>query len=115
MLTITPVATGKIREIMTEQHEESSTLRIVVTGMGCSGPQYMMALEQETKPDDIFLDSGGLKIVVDPDTAQLLDGSEIDYIESLEKSGFTINNPNIQPSGGGCCSSGGAGGCSCGQ
>ena len=109
MITVTETATQKIQGIMKEQGEEDASLRVIVTGMSCSGPQYMMTLEHEQETDDALVESDGLRILLDPDTAQILEGSEIDYLEGLERSGFTIVNPNMQTGGGGC------GNCNCGK
>jgi iron-sulfur cluster assembly accessory protein len=70
----------------------------------------MMTLENERQDDDTVVESAGLKILLDPDTAQILEGSKIDYLETLERSGFAIVNPNMQTGGGGC-----GGGCACGK
>ena len=98
MITVTDNATQKIQGIMKEQGEEDASLRVIVTGMSCSGPQYMMTLEHEQEDDDALVESDGLRILLDPDTAQI-----------LERSGFTIVNPNMQTGGGGC------GTCNCGK
>lgn len=110
MITVTDTATQKIQGIMKEQGEEDASLRVIVTGMSCSGPQYMMTLEHEQEDDDALVESDGLRILLDPDTAQILEGSQIDYLEGLERSGFTIVNPNMQTGGGGGC-----GNCNCGK
>ncbi len=112
MITVTDTATQKIQGIMKEQGEEDASLRVIVTGMSCSGPQYMMTLEHEQEDDDALVESDGLRILLDPDTAQILEGSQIDYLEGLERSGFTIVNPNMQTGGGG---GGGCGNCNCGK
>ena len=110
MITVTESANSKIKEIMKEQGEESTALRVIVTGQGCSGPQYMMTLDNETQPDDQTFDTSGLKIVVDPDTASVLEGAQIDYLVGIEKSGFVISNPSFKTEGGGGCGS-----CGCGK
>ena len=111
MITVTDAAAQKIRDIMKEQDEMESSLRVVVTGQSCSGPQYMMTLDNEVQHDDQRVEHDGLSILLDPDTASILEGSEIDYLEGLERSGFTIVNPNMQSGGGGGC----GGGCACGK
>lgn len=111
MITVTEVAAQKIQEIMKQQGEENASLRVIVTGMSCSGPQYMMTLENERQEGDTLVESSGLKILLDPDTASILEGAKIDYLEGLERSGFAIVNPNMQSQGGG---EGGCGHCSCG-
>jgi len=107
MIDVTDTAAEKIQGIMTEQGELESALRIIVTGTGCSGPQYMMTLDRDQQEDDTLMQAGALRILMDQDTASILDGSQIDYLEGLDRSGFTIVNPNAQ--GGGC------GNCGCGK
>jgi iron-sulfur cluster assembly accessory protein len=72
----------------------------------------MLALEKDAKSDDTVVQSGDVQILIDPDSAPLMEGAEIDYMDGLMKSGFVINNPNIQS--GGCACGGGGGGCGCG-
>ena len=108
MIDVTTTAARKIQGIMDEQGEKDTSLRIIATGMSCSGPQYMMTLDHDRQEDDTLLEVEGLNILFDQDTASILDGSQIDYLEGLDRSGFTIVNPNSQ--GGGC-----GGGCSCGK
>ena len=109
MLTVTPNAAERIKSVMTEQDEEGASLRIMVAGMGCGGPQYMMTLEHESNEDDIKVAQDGITILIDPQSAPIIEGSEVDYVETLERSGFTVNNPNVQK--GGCGSSD----CACGH
>ncbi len=111
MIEVTEMAATKILGIMKQQGEQEAALRIIVTGMGCSGPQYMMTLDSDRQDDDTEVTPAeGLRILLDQDTAAILAGSQIDYLEGLERSGFTIVNPNMQSGGGGC-----GGGCSCGK
>ena len=94
---------------MEEQGESDSSLRIIATGVSCSGPQYMMTLDKEQQSEDTMLTTEGVNILVDQETAEILSGSQIDYLEGLDRSGFTITNPSFQ-GGGGC-----GGGCACGK
>ena len=71
----------------------------------------MLALEQEAKADDTVVRTDGVSILIDPDSAPLMEGAEIDYMDDLMRSGFVINNPNIQSGG---CACGGGGVCGCG-
>ena len=112
MMTVTPLALEKIKGYITEQDGKDASLRVMIAGMGCGGPQYSMSLEQESSEGDVEVQQDGLTILIDPQSAPMLEGSEIDYVESLEKSGFTVNNPNFEvPAGGGC----GNPQCACGQ
>ena len=109
MITLSPLAAEKIQGIIAQQENpDSLALRLFVNGMSCSGPSYGMALDDKEVPGDTVLSVDGLRILIDPDSAPLLAGSEVDFRDSLMGAGFTINNPNSAPSGGGC-----GGGCAC--
>jgi iron-sulfur cluster assembly protein len=110
MISITENASEKVKELLASEDREGQALRVFVRGMGCSGPAYGMALDDSTRPDDAVTELLGVKIVVDPASAQYVEGAEIDYVDSLMGKGFTINNPNVAQAGGGGC----GGGCSCG-
>lgn len=94
LVTITPRAAEKAVELMAQKGVPEGALRVFVVGGGCSGYQYGMALAKEAESDDTVIEVSGVRIVVDPDSRQLLGGAEIDYVEDLMKSGFTIYNPN---------------------
>ena len=96
MITLTPVATSKVKEIMTMQNPAPTALRVAVVGGGCSGFQYHMAFENQTKETDDVLEFDGLKVLVDQMSSMYLDGVEIDYVETLEGAGFKFNNPNVK-------------------
>jgi len=96
MINLTPVATTKIKEIMSMQNPSPVALRIGVVGGGCSGFQYHMAFETQSSDADNVLEFEGLKVVVDQMSSMYLDGVEVDYIESLEGAGFKFNNPNVK-------------------
>jgi len=95
MLTLTEKAADKAKELFKEKGLESeAALRVFVVGGGCSGYQYGMALARRPDEDDIVIEHDGVKLVVDPDSASLLEGAEIDYVDDLMKAGFTLHNPN---------------------
>ncbi len=96
MITLTPVAATKVKEIMTMQNPVPAALRVAVVGGGCSGFQYHMAFENQTKETDDVLEFDGLKVLVDQMSSMYLDGVEIDYVETLEGAGFKFNNPNVK-------------------
>ncbi len=103
MLTMTDKAAEKAKALFEEKGVADAGLRVFVVGGGCSGYQYGMALAREYDDDDLVIEHSGVKIVVDPDSAPLLEGAEIDYVDDLMKAGFTIYNPNATRS------------CACGQ
>ncbi len=95
MISVTDKAAEKAKALFEEKGLPVDTgLRVFVAGGGCSGYQYGMALAREVEDDDLVIENAGIKLVVDPDSAPLLEGAEIDYIDDLMKAGFTIHNPN---------------------
>jgi iron-sulfur cluster assembly accessory protein len=93
-VSITDRAAEKAKNLLETRGLSEGALRVFVVGGGCSGYQYGMALAQEIEDGDIIVEQSGVKILVDPDSAPLLNGAEIDYVDDLMKSGFTIFNPN---------------------
>ena len=116
MINISTLAAEKLKDILVEQGEESASLRVILMPGANGGAQYMLALEQDAKADDMVVQAEGGSILIDPDSAPLMEGAEIDYMDGLMKSGFVINNPNIQSGGcgDGCGCGAGGGGCACG-
>ncbi len=99
MMTMTDKAAVKAKEMFEEKGlKEDAGLRVFVAGGGCSGYQYGMALAKEVEDDDLVIEHNGVRIVVDPESAPLLEGAEIDYVDDLMKAGFTIFNPNATKS-----------------
>lgn len=116
MVTLTEAASRKLGEVIQQQTEQGAHvygLRLSVYPGCCSGPQYGMELATEPAEGDWIGEFGGVKVLVDQDSAPLLQGVAIDYIETLQQSGFTISNPATagEPAGGCGC---GSGGCGCG-
>ena len=108
IVSFTEVASNKLQEIMKEQNSEESYLRVSITENPNGGFEYVFGLIETPEKDDIVVDSI-IKTVVDPDSVKFVEGSNIDYVEGFQRSGFVISNPNFQ-SGGGC----GGGSCGCG-
>jgi iron-sulfur cluster assembly protein len=94
LITVTDKAADKARTILADRGVENGALRVFVVSGGCSGYSYGMAIARNVEEDDISIDVNGIKILVDAESAPLLDGAEVDYVEDLMKSGFTIFNPN---------------------
>lgn len=95
MVTLTDIAAEKVRGFLTQQEAEQPVgLRVGVRGGGCSGFQYALALDERRDDDHVF-EHGGISILVDPASFQYVDGSEVDYQESLMGAGFEVNNPNV--------------------
>ncbi|MBI3603811.1 MAG: iron-sulfur cluster insertion protein ErpA [Nitrospirae bacterium] len=95
MITITPLAEAKIRDLMKEEKDVVG-LRIYVRGGGCHGYQYGMAFESKTADDDTIIEKGDVKVIMDSQSAPLLQGTEVDYVDSLQGSGFAIKNPQAK-------------------
>ena len=114
ILSITPLAAEKLSEVLAEQNEQNSFIRIIGVPGGHGGVQYMLSLEKAANTEDTVVDAENLKFLVDADSKGLVEGVSIDYVDGLMRSGFTISNPNFQPEGGGCGCGAGGGGCGCG-
>jgi iron-sulfur cluster assembly accessory protein len=93
MVTLTDIAADKLRGFLAQQGGEVG-LRVGVRGGGCSGFQYALALDERGEGDQVF-EYAGIPVIVDPASLQYVDGSEVDYTESLMGSGFEVNNPNV--------------------
>jgi iron-sulfur cluster assembly protein len=99
LVSLTPVAAEKIRELMAEDADsESSVLRVAIQGGGCSGFQYGLGFDSGPVDDDVTLEQHGVSIVIDPYSAPYLKGATIDFLNGLEESGFKIDNPNAAAS-----------------
>ena len=94
VVTVTERAAEKARSLLEQRGMENGALRVFVVGGGCSGYQYGMAIAPEAEEGDLVIQEHGVRLLVDPDSAALLSGAEVDYVEDLMKSGFTIFNPN---------------------
>ena len=105
VVEFTEAATTKLLEVLKEQDAEGQYLRIAVTTDDHGGIEYVFGLEENPSESDKVVD-GVVKALVDDESAPMLDGSSIDYVEGFERSGFVISNPNFS-SGCGC----GGGGC----
>ena len=95
LVSLTPTAADKIRELMAEDPEgESSVLRVAIQGGGCSGFQYGLGFDTGPADGDETLELHGVTVVVDPFSAPYLQGATIDFLTGLSESGFKIDNPN---------------------
>ena len=102
LIKLTPSAAGKVSSLLNKQGRPQGVLRVAVVGGGCSGLQYKMDLQDAPANRDILVESGGVRVVVDPKSALYVTGSELDYIDALD-GGFKVRNPNAATS------------CSCGE
>jgi iron-sulfur cluster assembly protein len=104
VVSLTDAAASKLRELTKDETNPDIGLRVYVYSGGCSGYRYGMMLEDAPTPEDNRLDVSGIKVYVDGQSVALLQGSQIDYVDTLMGAGFTVNNPNAV-SGCGCGSS----------
>jgi iron-sulfur cluster assembly protein len=103
LIKVTASAADKVKSLLTRQGRAQGVLRVAVLGGGCSGLQYKMDLQDAPAHRDILVESGGIKVVVDPKSALYVTGSELDFIDALQGGGFKVKNPNAATT------------CSCGE
>src|ERR671924_423728 len=96
MIQLTHTAVNKVNEILNMQDPKPAGLRISVVGGGCSGFSYSMAFENSPGLLDKTYKFGDLKVFIDQASLLYLDGAEVDYVETLESSGFKFNNPQVK-------------------
>jgi len=95
MVTITDIAAEKVSQFLSGQEPaEAAGLRVGVRGGGCSGFQYALALDEQRDGDHVFEDHG-IRLIVDDASLQYVNGSVVDYKESMMGAGFEVNNPNV--------------------
>ena len=104
-LKLTPSAVAKAKEFIAAEQapSERAGLRVNVLPGGCSGFKYGLSIEGAPLDDDIVLDACGVRVFVDPFSAQYLNGVEVDYVVTMQAAGFAFRNPNA------------TGGCGCGS
>jgi iron-sulfur cluster assembly protein len=105
LITVTSVAAGEVKRFMDAENvpAEVGGLRVTVQPGGCSGFKYALLIEDQPADDDLVLPQEGFRLFVDPFSAQYLNHVTIDYVSSMQGSGFTFKNPNA------------TGGCGCGH
>lgn len=97
-ITITQSAQDKIAEILAEENKPSLRLRMFVQGGGCSGMSYGFSLDDEQNEDDFEIPAGSTSVLVDSMSFQYIAGAKVDYIEDLQGSRFSIDNPQAKTS-----------------
>ena len=102
-VALTELAAGKVRELLEQEGRDDLRLRVAVQPGGCSGLQYQLFFDERVLDGDIELDPHGVPVVVDRMSAPYLGGATIDFTDTIEQQGFTIDNPNA------------SGGCACGN
>ncbi len=115
MVTLSGAAARKLNEVIRQQVEHGGQvygLRVSAAAGCCSGPQFGLSLASQAEAGDWEGEFEGVRVLVDPDSAPMLQGVAIDYVETPEGAGFTISNPEREPQAGGGCGCG-SGGCGC--
>ena len=93
-VTLTGEALSHLKLLLEKESNPGLALRVFVSGGGCSGLQYGMAFDDEVRSTDEVVEQEGVRILVDDFSGPYLQGSEIDYVDSLMGAGFTVHNPN---------------------
>lgn len=96
MITLTDNAASKVGELIKAEGDDGLALRVAVRPGGCSGFSYEMFFDTDLAADDVRTAYGDVTVVVDPSSAQLLEGATLDYKDGLQGAGFSIDNPNAQ-------------------
>lgn len=96
MIALTDAAASKVKDLIESEGEADLALRVAVRPGGCSGFSYEMFFDSDVAPDDLTVDYAGVRVVVDPSSAELLEGATLDYKDGLQQAGFAIENPNAQ-------------------
>jgi iron-sulfur cluster assembly accessory protein len=93
-VVLSDTAAGKVKSLLEQEGRDDLALRIAVQPGGCSGLRYQLFFDERTLDGDTFTDFGGVKVVVDRMSVPYLSGAVIDFVDTIEKQGFTIDNPN---------------------
>ncbi len=98
MLTLTEAAAGKVRELLEQEGQPDVVLRVAVQPGGCSGLRYAMYLDDKVGDADVTAEQHGVRVAVDRMSVPYLREAKVDFVDTLEASGFTIDNPVAQGS-----------------
>ena len=96
ILTLTEKAANKVKQMLEKENKKDYGLRLGVISGGCSGYMYEVALEKSAKENDAVFEEKGIKVFINPESIPFMKGSTVDYKETLQNSGFKINNPNVK-------------------
>jgi iron-sulfur cluster insertion protein len=98
LVTVTEAAASKIKELLESENKEGYGIRLSVAGGGCHGYQYGMQFEDSVSDMDQEVEVSGVRFIVDAMSMPMLAGAQVDYVETMQGSGFAINNPNAKSS-----------------
>ena len=93
-INLSPVAAGKVKSLLEQEGRDDLSLRISVQPGGCSGLRYQLFFDERSLDGDVVTDFDGVAVVVDRMSVPYLNGATIDFVDTIEKQGFTIDNPN---------------------
>lgn len=96
MVTLTESALRAVHRFIAGSEGAATGLRIEISGGGCSGFQYGLKLEPEAKPDDTVVEVGNVRVFIDPASLPMISGTTVDFVDSLDGSGFKFVNPNAK-------------------
>lgn len=94
MIVLTAAAISAVKSAMSRAGQTDAGLRIMVQEGGCAGYKYVIGLDVEPRPDDTVVEAEGVRVFIDPDSQPRIAGMRVNFVESLEGSGFTFENPN---------------------
>ncbi|HEX9892236.1 MAG TPA: iron-sulfur cluster insertion protein ErpA [Actinomycetota bacterium] len=98
MISLTEAAAGKVQELLKQEGQPDVVLRVAVQPGGCSGLRYQMFLDDQVAESDVTAEQHGVRVAVDKMSVPYLKEAKVDFVDSLEASGFTIDNPAAQGS-----------------
>ena len=101
-ITLTEVAAGKVASLLAQEGRDDLNLRVAVQPGGCSGLRYQLYFDDRVEEGDVIREFGSVKVIIDKMSDPYLLGASIDFVDTIEKQGFTIDNPNA----GGSCACG---------
>ena len=105
MVEITETAAVELKSLLESEEKQDHSLRIFIEGLGCSGIQYGLALDNESNEADVAVSSNDVSIVMSKDVSEALNDAKVDYIDTAHGKGFVIDNPNAVSACGSGCSS----------
>lgn len=120
LVTVTERAAQELKTAIAAQTETYEGIRLGLSGGGCCGPGYLLALAEKPEEGDVVVESQGIKIFIEGGHSEGLKGAKLDFVETPMGSGFHVDNPNVVKEehghgGGGCACGSGGGGCGCGS
>ena len=94
MIVLTNEAAAAVKAAMSRAGATVGGLRIMISSGGCAGHKYLIGLDVEPRSDDAVIETSGIRLFIDPDSQPMLAGMRVGFVESLQGSGFTFDNPN---------------------